>query len=162
MKDQDASSEATAELWDDRGPQLDSCDTQFRSFGGRTAFSGLVRTVRCLEDNQLVREVLDSPGDGAVLVIHGGGSIHTALVGDQIGAAAVANGWAGLVVYGAVRDSEALADLDLGLKALGTNPRTSTKTGEGSVDVPVTFGGVTFVPGVRLWADPDGVVVEIG
>jgi len=154
-------SDATADLWDDPGHELDSCDTQFRSFGLRRTFSGPVRTVRCHEDNQLAKEVLSSPGNGAVLVIDGGGSLHAALVGDQLGEAAVANGWAGVVVHGAVRDAEALAGLDLGVKALGTNPRRSSKSGEGSIDVSVSFGGATFVPGAHLWADLDGIVVEV-
>jgi regulator of ribonuclease activity A len=153
---------STADLWDERGGDLASCDSQMTSFGGRTSFTGMVRTVRCFEDNQLVKDLLGSPGDGSVLVIDGGGSLHSALVGDQLGASAVANGWAGVVVFGAVRDAVALAELDLGVKALGTNPRRSAKKGEGSVDVSVTFGGATFTPGARLWADADGIVVELG
>lgn len=139
-----------------------SCDLQLRSFGGRTAFEGPVRTVRCHEDNQLVKNVVGTAGDGAVLVIDGGGSLHTALVGDQVAALAASNGWAGLIINGAVRDSDALSGIDIGLKALGTNPRRSSKTGVGSVDVAVTFGGAVFAPGARLWADLDGIVVEIG
>ncbi len=153
---------STADLWDERGSDLASCDSQLTSFGGRSAFTGKVRTVRCLEDNQLVKDLLKTPGDESVLVIDGGGSLRSALVGDQLGASAVANGWAGIVVFGAVRDAVALAELDLGVKALGTNPRRSAKTGEGSVDVAVMFGGATFKPGARLWADPDGIVVELG
>jgi regulator of ribonuclease activity A len=153
---------STADLWDEREGDLASCDSQLTSYGGRASFTGLVRTVRCFEDNQLVKELLASPGDGSVLVIDGSGSLRSALVGDQLGETAVANGWSGVVVYGAVRDSVALAKLDLGVKALGTNPRRSAKQGEGSVDVSVTFGGATFTPGARLWADPDGVVVELG
>lgn len=152
-------SPATADLFDTHGDALQSCDVQFRDLGGRRRFHGGVRTVRCHEDNALLRSVLSAPGDGAVLVIDGGGSLHTALVGDVIAGLAVANGWSGLVVHGAVRDSAALAGLDLGVKALGTNPRKSTKTGAGEVDVDVTVGGVTFTPGDALWADEDGVVV---
>jgi regulator of ribonuclease activity A len=151
--------QATADLWDER-EDLQSCDTQFNSYGGRTAFSGRVRTVRCFEDNMLVKEMLARPGDGAVLVIDGGGSLRSALVGDQLAGAAMSNRWAGIVVYGAVRDSEALTGLDIGVLAIGTNPRRSSKAGQGSVDVSVQFGGATFVPGRRLWADPDGVLVE--
>ncbi|MEX0757066.1 MAG: ribonuclease E activity regulator RraA [Acidimicrobiia bacterium] len=155
-------SESTADLWDARSEELMSCDVQFRSYGAHQSFDGPVRTVRCHEDNQLVKRLLNSPGRGSVLVVDGGGSLRSALVGDQIGAAAVANGWAGIVIYGAVRDSDALSGLDLGIKALGTNPRRSSKTGEGSVDEAVSFGGATFVPGVHLWADADGIVVEVG
>jgi regulator of ribonuclease activity A len=100
-----------------------------------------------------------APGSGSVLVVDGAGSLRTALVGDLIAGAALASGWAGLVLHGAVRDSAALSRLDLGIKALGTNPRKSAKTGAGAVDVPVTFGGVTFWPGDFLHADDDGVVV---
>ena len=154
--------DATADVWDGRPDELMSCDVQLRSFGARTVFGGPVRTVRCRDDNQLVKDVLGTPGDGAVLVIDGGGSLHTALVGDQVAAMAAENGWAGLIIHGAVRDADALAGIDIGLKALGTNPARSAKTGEGSVDVAVTFGGAVFAPGARLWADLDGVVVEIG
>jgi regulator of ribonuclease activity A len=149
----------TADLVDQYGAELRVCDTQFRQFGGRRAFTGPVRTVSCHEDNGLLRELVRTPGLGCVLVVDGGGSLHTALVGDVLAGAAQANGWAGLALHGAVRDSVALAGLDLGIKALGTNPRTSTKTRAGAVDVPVTFGGVTFHPGDILHADDDGVVL---
>lgn len=149
----------TADLVDTHGPALRVCDTQFRQFGGSRAFAGPVRTVSCHEDNGLLRDLLHAPGSGAVLVVDGAGSVHAALVGDMIAGAAVANGWTGLVLHGAVRDSVALSELDLGIKALGTNPRTSGKTGAGDVDVPVTFGGVTFYPGDILHADDDGVVL---
>jgi len=94
-----------------------------------------------------------------VLVVDGGGSLHSALVGDLIAGSARDSGWAGLVVHGAVRDSAALAGIDLGIKALGTNPRKSGKTGAGAIDVPVTFGGITFQPGDVLHADDDGIVL---
>jgi regulator of ribonuclease activity A len=149
----------TADLVDQYGTELRVCDTQFRQFGGRRAFTGPVRTVSCHEDNGLLRELVRTPGLGCVLVVDGGGSLHTALVGDVLAGAAQANGWAGLALHGAVRDSIALAGLDLGIKALGTNPRTSTKTRAGAVDVPVTFGGVTFHPGDILHADDDGMVL---
>jgi regulator of ribonuclease activity A len=150
---------ATADLVDTYGPELRVCDLQFRQFGGRRIFSGPVRTVSCHEDNGLLRDLLRTPGSGAVLVVDGGGSLRTALVGDLIAAAARANGWAGLVLHGAVRDSAALTHLDLGVKALGTNPRKSAKSGAGAVDIPVTFGHVTFQPGDILHADDDGIVL---
>jgi regulator of ribonuclease activity A len=149
----------TADLVDRYGESLRVCDVQFRQFGGCHSFAGPVRTVSCHEDNGLLRELVRTPGAGAVLVVDGAGSVHTALVGDVLAGAAVANGWAGLVLHGAVRDSAALARLDLGIKALGTNPRTSSKSGAGAVDVPVAFGGVTFCPGDVLHADDDGVVL---
>jgi regulator of ribonuclease activity A len=152
-------SAGTADLVDTYGPELRVCDIQFRQFGGRRIFSGPVRTVSCHEDNGLLRDLLRMPGSGGVLVVDGGGSLRTALVGDLIAGAAHANGWAGLVLHGAVRDSAALAHLDLGVKALGTNPRKSAKTGAGAVDIPVTFGHVTFQPGDMLHSDDDGIVL---
>ena len=149
----------TADLVDRYGPELRVCDTQFRQFGGRRSFAGAVRTVSCHEDNRLLRDLLHTAGSGNVLVVDGAGSLRTALVGDLIAGAALANGWAGLALHGAVRDSAALSRLDFGIKALGANPRTSAKTGAGAVDVPVTFGGVTFHPGDILHADDDGIVL---
>ncbi|AGZ51325.1 ribonuclease E activity regulator RraA [Mycobacterium kansasii] len=149
----------TADLVDDIGPDVRSCDLQFRQFGGRAEFAGPISTVRCFQDNALLKSVLSQPGAGGVLVIDGAGSLHTALVGDVIAELARSNGWAGLVVHGAVRDSVTLRGIDIGIKALGTNPRKSTKTGAGERDVDVTVGGVTFVPGEVLYSDDDGIVV---
>ena len=149
----------TADLVDDIGPDVRSCDVQFRQFGARTQFAGPITTVRCLEDNALLKSVLSTPGDAGVLVIDGAGSLHTALVGDLIAELAHSNGWAGLVIHGAVRDAAALCSIDLGIKALGTNPRKSSKSGAGERDVTVSFGGVTFVPGDMAYSDDDGIVV---
>ena len=150
---------ATADLYDEHGDALQSCDLQFRQFGGRAAFSGPAVTVRCYEDNALLKSVLSEPGDGRVLVVDGGGSLHTALMGDLIAALAVENAWSGAVINGAVRDVATLRTLELGIKALGSNPRKSTKTGAGERDVPVNFGGVTVTPGDEVFSDDDGVVV---
>jgi len=149
----------TADLVDQYGTELRVCETQFRQFGGCRAFAGPVRTVSCHEDNGLLRELVRTPGSGCVLVVDGGGSLRAALVGDMLAGAAQTNGWAGLILHGAVRDSVALAGLDLGVKALGTNPRPGGKTGAGAVDVPVSFGGITFHPGDVLHADDDGIVL---
>ncbi|GAY14195.1 ribonuclease E activity regulator RraA [Mycobacterium sp. shizuoka-1] len=150
---------ATADLVDDIGPEVRSCDVQFRQFGGRTEFAGPISTVRCFQDNALLKAVLSEPGEGRVLVIDGDASVHTALVGDLIAELGRSNGWAGLIVHGAVRDASTLRTLDIGIKALGTNPRKSTKTGAGERDVAVSFGGVTFVPGDLAYSDDDGIVV---
>jgi regulator of ribonuclease activity A len=149
----------TADLVDDIGPDVRSCDVQFRQFGGRTQFAGPISTVRCFQDNALLKSVLSEPGEGRVLVIDGGGSLHTALVGDVIAELARRTGWAGLIVNGAVRDAATLRDLDLGIKALGTNPRKSTKTGAGDRDVVLDIGGVAFAPGEFAFSDDDGIVV---
>lgn len=151
---------ATADLYDDRGEELDSLSLQLQDIGGRTAFDGPVRTIRCHRDNALVKATLATPGDGAVLVVDGGGSLESALVGDLIAASAVEHGWAGIIVHGVIRDREAIGDLPLGVKALGSNPRKSAKDGVGEVDVPVTIAGVVFAPGKHVWADADGVLVE--
>ena len=116
------------------------------------SFCGLVQTVKTFEDNALIKQVLPTPGDGAVLVVDGGGSLRCALVGDVIAGLGQKNRWAGLVIWGAVRDTAALAELDLGLKALGSNPWKSVKSGSGLADVPVSFGGVTFSPGDWLYS----------
>ncbi|MBJ7288516.1 ribonuclease E activity regulator RraA [Williamsia sp.] len=150
---------ATADLVDEIGEDVRSCDTQFRQFGGRREFVGPVRTVRCHQDNALLKKVLGTPGDGAVLVIDGGGSLHTALVGDLIAELGRSNGWAGIIAHGAIRDSAVIATMDIGVKALGTNPRKSTKTGAGEADVDVAFGGVTFRVGDIVHSDDDGIVV---
>ncbi len=149
----------TADLVDDIGSDVRSCDLQFRQFGGRTEFAGPITTVRCFQDNALLKSVLSQPGAGGVLVVDGDGSLHTALVGDLIAELARSNGWAGVIVNGAVRDAAALRGIDIGIKALGTNPRKSTKTGAGERDVEITLGGVTFVPGEIAHSDDDGIVV---
>ncbi|WP_304167608.1 ribonuclease E activity regulator RraA [Phenylobacterium aquaticum] len=150
---------SVADLCDANEDEIEVCELQFKDYGGRTAFSGPIRTVRCHEDNSLVKATLATPGEGCVLVIDGGGSLHRALVGDMLGADAVKNGWSGVVVNGAVRDTAVLGTLELGVKALGSHPMRSVKRGEGVVDTPVAFGGVVFVPGDRLYADEDGVAV---
>lgn len=151
----------TPDVADERGDAVDSCALPFRLFGRRGSFTGPIRTVRCHEDNLLVRETLNSPGDGAVLVVDGGGSIRRALLGDLIAAAAVENGWAGVIVHGAIRDSVLIGGMDIGVAALATNPKPPVKLGAGDVDAPVTFGGVTFAPGRTVWCDADGVLVEL-
>lgn len=143
----------------DADETLQSCSLQFRDLGGLARFAGPVRTVRCHRDNGLVKQVLNTPGEGAVLVVDGAGSLESALMGDLIAAAAVRNGWAGVVVNGAIRDRAVVGTLELGVKALGTNPRKSAKDGAGELDVTVEFGGVAFIPGARLWADEDGILV---
>jgi regulator of ribonuclease activity A len=149
----------TADLVDEIGPDVRSCDLQFGQYGGRSQFAGPIATVRCFQDNALLKSVLSEPGDGGVLVIDGDGSLHSALVGDLIAGLGVENGWAGLIINGAVRDVATLRKLELGIKALGTNPRKSTKTGDGQRDVAVEFGGVVFVPGEIAYSDDDGIVV---
>jgi len=148
----------TSDLFDEH-PRAASCETQLRQFGGVRSFSGPIATVRCREDNVLLRGQVSEPGGGRVLVVDGGGSFACALLGDNIAELAVSNGWAGIVVNGCVRDVVALGVLPIGIKALGTNPRPSGKAGGGETGVPVTFGGAEFAPGSILHADDDGVIV---
>jgi regulator of ribonuclease activity A len=155
---------ATADLVDayrDSG-RIVSCAVQFRQFGKRTHFAGPIRTIATREDNALIKQLAGEPGNGNVLVVDGGGSLRTALVGDKIAGLAAANGWAGLVLFGAIRDANALRTIDIGIKALGTNPWTSAKAGLGSIDIPVTIGDTTFAPGAWLYSDEDGILVADG
>ena len=149
----------TADLVDEIGPDVRSCDLQFSQYGGRSEFAGPITTVRCFQDNALLKFVLSEPSDGGVLVIDGDGSLHSALVGDLIAGLGVDNGWAGLIINGAVRDAATLRTLEIGIKAMGTNPRKSSKTGDGQRNVAVEFGGVVFVPGEIAYSDDDGIVV---
>jgi len=128
-------------------------------YGGVRTFSGPFATVRCFEDNVLMKQVVGEPGEGRVLVVDGGGSPHCALAGDSVIGTAQANGWTGVVVNGCIRDSAALAGLEIGVKALGTCPRPSGKTGAGAIGETVRFGGIAFPPGAELYADDDGIVV---
>ena len=148
----------TCDLFD-ADETLQSLSLQLSNFGAHPRFSGPIRTVRCYRDNGLVKSLLNSPGAGAVLVVDGAGSLESALMGDMIAAAAVANGWTGVVINGAIRDRVALAETGLGIKALGSNPRKSAKDSVGAVDVVVDFGGVVFTPGATLWSDEDGILV---
>mmetsp|Transcript_26223 Transcript_26223/g.57267 ORF Transcript_26223/g.57267 Transcript_26223/m.57267 type:complete len:221 (+) Transcript_26223:97-759(+) len=132
----------------------------FKDFGGNSKFSGKITTVLCYENNPLVRKALEEPGQGRVLVVDGGASLRCALLGDQIAAMAVKNGWSGILINGCIRDSEDIGKMDLGVKALATFPLKSSKRDPGLRDVPVTFAGVTFTPGHWLYADKDGVLVS--
>jgi len=131
----------------------------FQRYGGRPAFSGRIVTLKLFEDNSLVREAFAEDGKGKVLVIDGGGSLRCALVGDQLAILAKKNGWEGVVVYGCIRDSGAINEIDIGVRALNTHPLKSIKKGAGDRDLAVTFGGVTFTPGEWLYADEDGVII---
>ena len=153
-------SKGTADLCDEHGDRVQVCEPIFQAFGGRRAFSGPISTVRCFEDNSRVKEAVEGRGDGRVLVVDGGGSRRHALLGDKLGAAAVRNGWAGVIIHGCLRDSAALGQMDLGIRALGAMPLRSEKRGEGERDVPVRFAGVTFRPGEFVYVDDDGVIVS--
>ncbi len=133
----------------------------FRDYGGITKFCGPASTVKCHEDNTLVRAALDEPGRGRVLVVDGGGSLRRALVGGNLGAAAAKNGWAGIVVDGCVRDAAELAACAVGIRALGLMPLPTEKRNQGLRDVAVQVQGVWLRPGDWVYADADGVVVMV-
>lgn len=144
----------------DAHPEIQVVEPMFGNFGGREAFGGEIVTVKCFEDNSIVKEQVASPGKGRVMVVDGGGSMRAALLGDMLAEKAVENGWEGLVIYGCIRDVDAIGETDLGVQALGTHPRKTDKRGLGDLNVPVTFGGVTFYPGHYIYADNNGVVVS--
>ena len=151
---------STADLFDDFEDQLQSCELSFQNFGGIKSFFGQISTIRCHEDNSLIRQTLSESGQGRVLVIDGAGSLRRALVGDMVAELARGNGWSGIVVHGAIRDSVAIGNLQIGFKALGTNPRRSTKTGSGFQNIPLQFGNISFTPNHWIYCDSDGIAVS--
>ncbi len=153
---------ATADLYDAHGEALRVMAPIFRDFGATKAFAGEVVTLKVFEDNSLVREALEGPGEGRVLVVDGGGSLRCALVGDNLAELGCKNGWAGIVVYGCIRDAVPIGAIAIGVKAIATNPRKSVKKGEGERGVTLRFAEVTVEPGDYLYADVDGVVLAKG
>lgn len=151
---------ATADLYDNFSDQVRVAAPLFRDFGGRIEFSGPVTTLKVFEDNSFVRAALDSPGSGRVLVVDGGGSLRCALLGDQLAELGVKNGWAGIIINGCIRDSRVIAGLDIGVKALATNPRKSVKRNVGERDVVISFAEVEFRPDAYVYADADGILVS--
>ncbi|NLR75993.1 ribonuclease E activity regulator RraA [Leeia aquatica] len=149
----------TADLCDAWSEQLQIACPGLRHFGGMQQFQGPIATLKLFEDNSLVRSTLETPGEGRVLVVDGGGSLRCALLGDQLGELAVRNGWAGLVIHGCVRDSVALGRLPLGVYALASHPLKSHKRGEGQSGLTVQFAGVRFTPGEQVYVDADGLLV---
>lgn len=153
-------STATTDL-SDAHPALQVCDPVFRDFGGARAFFGPIKTLKIFEDNAIVRATLETPGEGRVLVVDAGGSMRCAVFGGNLGQLAVKHRWAGVVVYGCIRDSGEIGGLPVGVKALATHPRKSEKgLHSGQQDREVAFAGVTFRPGAWLYADADGIVVS--
>ena len=131
----------------------------FHSYGGRAAFAGEVSTVQCLDDNSRVKEAVNSPGQGRVLVVDAGGTVRRSMVGGLLAEAAARNGWAGVVVWGAVRDKAELAAAAVGVFALALVPMPTDRKDQGLRDVPVSIDGHLIRPGDYLVADEDGIVV---
>ncbi len=149
----------TADLCDRNEGKIQIVGPMFRIYGAAVSFCGMITTVKVHEDNVLVKNALSQPGSGRVLVVDGGASLRCALLGDQLAMLAQKNGWSGIVVNGCIRDSVAISKISIGVRALNTHPLKSIKKGVGDVDIAVTFGGVTFIPGHFLYADEDGVIV---
>ncbi|WP_375739566.1 ribonuclease E activity regulator RraA [Pseudomonas boanensis] len=150
----------TPDLCDAYPDLVQVVEPMLSNFGGRDSFGGEIVTVKCFEDNSLVKEQVDLPGKGKVLVVDGGGSLRRALLGDMLAEKAAKNGWEGIVVYGCIRDVDVIAQTDLGVQALATHPMKTDKRGIGDLNVPVTFGGITFRPGEFIYADNNGVIVS--
>mgnify|MGYP000031457269 FL=1 len=151
---------ATTDLSADFPALVRHADPVFRDYGGRLAFSGPVATLRVPDDNSKVREAVETPGEGRVLVVDGGGAMTYALFGGNLGKLAEENGWAGVVVNGCIRDTAELAACAIGVKALAAHPKRSSKRGRGESDVAVSFAGLKIRPGDWLYADGDGIVVS--
>lgn len=150
----------TPDLCDAYPELVQAVEPMFSNFGGRDSFGGQIVTIKCHEDNSLVKDQVALEGKGKVLVVDGGGSLRCALLGDQLAEKAAHNGWEGLLIYGCVRDVDVIAQTDLGVQALASHPRKTDKRGIGDLNVPVTFGGVTFTPGHYLYADNNGVIIS--
>ena len=144
----------------DEYPEARAIELQFHNFGALKQFAGPAVTIKCHEDNSLVKACVDEPGEGRVIVVDGGGSMRRALLGDMLAEKAASNGWAGLVIHGVIRDVDEISRTQLGVQALGTTPLKTEKLGMGQRDVPVSFGGVTIRPGEFVYADNNGVIVS--
>ena len=135
-------------------------EPMLRNYGGRKQFGGAIVTVKCFEDNSCVKQLVGTPGEGRVLVVDGGGSMRRACLGDMLAEKASSNGWSGIIIYGCIRDVDEIRTTDIGVQALGVHPVKTEKKNIGEINVPVTFGGLTFIPGEYLYADNNGVVVS--
>ncbi|HEY9134803.1 MAG TPA: ribonuclease E activity regulator RraA [Pseudomonadales bacterium] len=150
----------TPDLCDDNPELVRVVEPVFNNYGGRRAFYGEIVTVKCHEDNSVLKAQASTPGHGKVMVVDGGGSLRCALLGDLIAAKAVENGWQGLIIYGCIRDVDAIGQLDLGVQALRTVPIKSVRKDRGDLNIAITFGGVNFLPGEYVYADNNGIIVS--
>ena len=150
----------TPDLCDAYPELVQVVDPMFANFGGVEAFGGEIVTVKCFEDNSIVKEQVAKPGAGKVMVVDGGASMRAALLGDMLAEKAAESGWEGIIVYGCIRDVDVIAEMELGVQALASHPKKTEKRGLGDLNIPVTFGGVTFVPGQFVYADNNGVIIS--
>ena len=150
----------TSQLCDIYQDQVDVVEPMFSTFGGRSSFGGQVTTIKCFEANGIIRQLVKENGIGRVLLIDGGGSLRRALIDAEIAATAADNGWEGIICYGSVREVDALADLDIGIQALASIPVGADDEEIGDSDLPVNFGGVTFLPEDHIYADTTGIILS--
>lgn len=150
----------TPDLCDEYPDQVEVAEPIFNNYGGKKSFGGQIVTIKCFEDNSLVKETASKPGNGKVMVIDGGGSLRRSLLGDMIAENAVSHGWEGFVIYGAIRDVDVIAKLQIGVKALNTIPLKTEKKGIGEYDRELGFAGVIFRPGEYVYADNNGLIVS--
>ena len=148
------------DLCDTHGDRVTVLAPLFRNFGARRAFGGPISTIKCFEDNSLVKSMVDEPGKGKVMVVDAGGSMRRACLGDMLAEKATANGWEGIIMYGCIRDVDEIAALDLGVQALGAHPMKTEKRGIGDAHITIRFGGIDFIPGQYVYADNNGVIVS--
>lgn len=150
---------STPDLSDD-APEARAIELPFFNYGGEKVFAGRAVTIKCHEDNSLVKQAVGEPGDGRVIVVDGGGSRRRALLGDMLAEKAAANGWSGLVIFGVIRDVDQIGATAIGVQALGTVPVKTEKLGVGQRDLALSFGGVDILPGDYIYADNNGVLVS--
>ncbi len=150
---------STCDISDQLHPHVQYLNPIFKSYGGKTAFSGRIVTIKCFEDNSLVEEALKMNGKGCVLVVDAGGSLRCAMLGDKRASDAIKNEWEGIVVNGSIRDSVMINSMTIGIRALGVCPQKSIKKGNGKRNLTVDFSNVKFIPNHYLYADEDGVIV---
>jgi len=151
---------STPDLCDDHADAISVAEPIFSNFGGRERFGGQVVTVKCFEDNSLVKELVGTQGEGRVLVVDAGGSMRRACLGDMLAESASTNGWAGIIIYGCIRDVDEIMLTDIGVQALGLHPMKTEKKGIGEQNISVTFAGITINPGDYLYADNNGIIVS--
>lgn len=149
----------TADISDEFANQLQVADNIFKHYGKKQTFQGTITTVKVFEDNVLVKAALEKDGTGKVLVVDGGGSMRCALLGDNVAALIEKNNWNGVLIYGCIRDSEDINEMDVAVRALGTHPFKSIKKGQGDENISVHFAGIVFKPGQYLYADADGIMI---
>ena len=150
----------TADLYDKYGGDLKVALSIFKDYGAKRIFHGPISTVKTYEDNSLVRTALEEPGEGRILIVDGDESLRCAMLGDMLAKLGMENGWSGIIVFGCIRDADVIATIDIGVKALNSNPRKSLKQGLGDRDIPVSFAGITFNVGEYVYADTDGIIVS--